>query len=326
MKKVILLAHHALGDLVMKAPMINYLKSFSNQYDLHITVRDETLKKFAEEFLNINKKNIHIINLTNTKLDTLKTLINLFSLRFDVYISPPSINRSLAKILSIFLLAKKNILLPHNSEHKIIENFQISNYMPFKSKDKVDFEKFYFLQSIKKSHEQNKIIIHPGSGETESFKQYPKEKWLEVIRNIHLRYPSYKIIITGHGNKEEEICKYLTSNSEGITNLAGKLSLVKLIDEINSCTLFISSDCGPSHIASILKKQQITIFGPTDPSYTGAYNTTVILSNTKPACSPCYGTVDFGTKGCLNNSCLYSVQPTNILASIGNLHLPQDDY
>lgn len=312
-RKILLLAHHALGDLVMKAPLINYLNSLSNQYDLHITVRDTTLKKFCNKYLSIPESNIHILNMQFSTLKKLKTIFNFIKLRPYIFISPPSINRKLSKLLGYLLIPKYKIIPKSIGSHKIIDSFNVTKELPLNNPLE-NFQNFYKINmpDINKPKE-NKIIIHPGSGEKESFKQYPKEKWVDLIIKLKNSFPDFKILITGHGMSENNICEYIENKTEGIKNLSGMLSLDQLINEISTSKLFISADCGPSHLASILKTKQITLFGPTDPRYTGALNTQSITSSSPPKCSPCYGSKLYGTSGCVNNICITEIPPLEIL-------------
>ncbi|RPI66058.1 MAG: hypothetical protein EHM47_17560, partial [Ignavibacteriales bacterium] len=56
-----------------------------------------------------------------------------------------------------------------------------------------------------------------------------------------------------------EIC------SEGLDVIKTK-DVPGMINEIKKCSLVISNDSGPSHVAELLGKRVITLFGPTNPA------------------------------------------------------------
>jgi ADP-heptose:LPS heptosyltransferase len=307
LKKVLLLAHHALGDLIMKAPMINYIKSHKDTYDLHITVRDETLRQFANKYLDLPLKNIYLLNMNDSFIKKSKLILKLLINRYYI-------NKKLSKILSLALLPKHTLIMKKTGDHKVIENFKVAESPHFNRSE--NYKSFYHLKNIPKSNIKNKIIIHPGSGEKESFKQYPLNRWSLLIKLIRDSHPDYDIILTGHGDSENKICNQLKQDNPSITNLSGKLALNSLIEEISSSVLFISADCGPSHLASILKVKQVTLFGPTNPKYTGALNTNQYTLTPLNKCSPCYNTIKYGTIGCSNNTCMTEIDPNLIFKEI----------
>jgi heptosyltransferase II len=72
-----------------------------------------------------------------------------------------------------------------------------------------------------------------------------------------------------------------------VINLAASTNLRELIALIEQCTLFLTNDSGPMHIAAALKTPLVSLFGSTNATVTGPYGHGVVIH--KPvACSPCY--------------------------------------
>ncbi len=69
-------------------------------------------------------------------------------------------------------------------------------------------------------------------------------------------------------------------------NLAGVTSLRELACIIDECSLLLTNDSGPMHIASALGIPTVAIFGSTDQVVTGPYRHGHIL-NKNVSCSPC---------------------------------------
>jgi len=81
-----------------------------------------------------------------------------------------------------------------------------------------------------------------------------------------------------------EICKEMP---ERVINLAGKTTLRELLALIEKCSVFLTNDSGPMHIAAALKVPLLALFGSTSDVQTGPYGSgEVIHKHVK--CSPCY--------------------------------------
>lgn len=82
----------------------------------------------------------------------------------------------------------------------------------------------------------------------------------------------------------DEICK---GASERVINLAGKTTLRSLMALIKQCTLFVTNDSGPMHIASALGVKLLALFGSTSDIKTGPFGNSKIIHK-HVECSPCY--------------------------------------
>lgn len=81
-----------------------------------------------------------------------------------------------------------------------------------------------------------------------------------------------------------DICKGFNSR---VINLAGKTTLRELLALIDCCTVMLTNDSGPMHIAAALKVPLVALFGSTSDVKTGPYGGgTVIHKHVE--CSPCY--------------------------------------
>jgi len=70
----------------------------------------------------------------------------------------------------------------------------------------------------------------------------------------------------------------------GARNLAGRTTLRQLIDAIAGCSVFVTNDSGPLHVASALTVPVVAIFGSTEWRSTGPFATrSVVLRRDLPA-------------------------------------------
>lgn len=128
--------------------------------------------------------------------------------------------------------------------------------------------------------------INPGAAYG-SAKCWLPERFVEVTQQL-LRHNELQVIYFGDQAGTalvDSICQELPK--ERVINLAGKTSLRELIALIECCSLFLTNDSGPMHIAAALGIPLVALFGSTNDVTTGPYGTgTVIHKHVK--CSPCY--------------------------------------
>ena len=102
----------------------------------------------------------------------------------------------------------------------------------------------------------------------------------------------FDIIIFGGPNEVEmanEIEQNLISeNVSNYTNLAGKTNIKELCENIGGCSLFITNDSGPMHVAAAYQVPTVAIFGPTKYKETSQWmNEKSKIVRHEMDCSPC---------------------------------------
>ena len=98
-------------------------------------------------------------------------------------------------------------------------------------------------------------------------KAYPLPLTEEVIKELS---KNYKVLLFGGGKVETEILNKLEKKYSNTVNLTGKLSLNDELDVISNLEIMIAMDSGNAHMAAMLGKQVITLWGVTHP-YAGFY-------------------------------------------------------
>lgn len=97
-------------------------------------------------------------------------------------------------------------------------------------------------------------------------KRWPIASWQALIRDTISYYPDVKIYLFGTQADAcitQEICNI--NKSSNIVDLAGKTSLIGLIDELVQCSVVIGNDTGGLHLANALGISVIGLYGPTNP-------------------------------------------------------------
>ncbi|HRD55849.1 MAG TPA: lipopolysaccharide heptosyltransferase II [Parachlamydiaceae bacterium] len=81
-----------------------------------------------------------------------------------------------------------------------------------------------------------------------------------------------------------DICQGM---NERVINLAGKTTLRSLMALIQKCSVLVTNDSGPMHIASALGTKLLALFGSTSDIKTGPFGNSKVIHK-HADCSPCY--------------------------------------
>ena len=129
------------------------------------------------------------------------------------------------------------------------------------------------------------VGINPGAAYG-SAKCWLPERFREVITHLAARPNTYVVCFADAAGADlvHGICKGTPSN---VINLAAATSLRELIALIEQCTVFLTNDSGPMHIAAALKTPLVALFGSTNDVATGPYGHGEIIHK-HVECSPCY--------------------------------------
>ena len=139
-----------------------------------------------------------------------------------------------------------------------------------------------------KSFEKPTLGINAGATYGSAKRWYP-ERFAAVAAEYAEKYD---IIIFG-GPNEVEMAQEIEDNLKkfgvtNYTNLAGKTNIEELCANIGGCSLFITNDSGPMHVAAAYQVPTVSIFGPTKYKETSQWmNEKSKLVRKEMDCSPC---------------------------------------
>jgi heptosyltransferase-2 len=149
------------------------------------------------------------------------------------------------------------------------------------------------IQKLKiyiKAKEFDKATLGINAGATYgSAKRWYPERFAEVASKFS---DKYDIIIFG-GPNEVEMAQDIENSLKKLgvnnyTNLAGKTNIEELCSNIGGCSLFVTNDSGPMHIAAAYQVPTVAIFGPTRYKETSQWmNEKGIIVRHEMECSPC---------------------------------------
>lgn len=131
------------------------------------------------------------------------------------------------------------------------------------------------------------VGINPGAAYGTA-KCWLPERFREVTEKL-LQLPNVFILFFGDQSGAPVVHTITEGMPARVINMAGKTTLRELMALIGSCTVFLTNDSGPMHIASALNVPNLALFGSTNPEKTGPYlRGKVLYKGQDLKCSPCY--------------------------------------
>jgi ADP-heptose:LPS heptosyltransferase len=143
-------------------------------------------------------------------------------------------------------------------------------------------------------------------------KLWPQKNLARLCEELGLR--DIRVVITGTA-QDLLYSDMLVNSLKGakIINACGKTSVNELAALIKKCSVFISADSSPLHIASAMGTPFIALFGPTDARRHLPPSKNCIVIDKQLDCSPCYKTK------CRSRRCMAQIAPEEVLAAIDKL-------
>ena len=151
--------------------------------------------------------------------------------------------------------------------------------------DDIDCLKLYIEPKV---HTKPTLGLNAGATYGSAKRWYP-EKFAQVAAEFANKFDI--IIFGGPGEVEmaQEIEDNLASlNITNFTNLSGKTNIQELCANIAGCSLFITNDSGPMHVAAAYQVPTVAIFGPTKHNETSQWmNEKSKIVRIDIECAPC---------------------------------------
>lgn len=136
------------------------------------------------------------------------------------------------------------------------------------------------------------VGIAPGAAESSKSRMWPRENFVELIKQIYNKKKNVRFILIGADYEKDlndSIIKLIGNSkiTKNIFNFAGKFTLRQTFYLISKCNVFIGNDSGPMHIAASMDVKTIGLFGPNLPIRFAPFNNKSKAIYKKMPCSPC---------------------------------------
>lgn len=159
-------------------------------------------------------------------------------------------------------------------------------------------------------------IVGMQMGAADSFKCWPVESFVQVAQYLRSRHGA-KIFLNASPREKKLTDRFLDLFGKADVFASPGTALSQAAALIQACSLFISIDTGPMHLAIGLGVPLIGLFCPTDCRDTGplGYGKAFVIQKGTP-CTPCL------TRNCRDNFCMKQISVEEVcIAADQMLHL-----
>lgn len=118
-------------------------------------------------------------------------------------------------------------------------------------------------------------------------KLWSERKFAELADRL-IRERNAIVIFTGSHEDSLVNTRILAMMEQNAVSWAGETTLKELAALASLCTVFITTDTGPMHLAAAAGTKVVALFGPTAPWRTGPFGPSHITVRAGLNCSPCF--------------------------------------
>lgn len=178
-----------------------------------------------------------------------------------------------------------------------------------------------FAEALLREHgwHPGRLLIAVGpAGGSSVLKQWPLERFIEMIGWLQEQYQAQIVLVGGPG--EEELGVRITEGLlPPIINAIGKTTLRQMAAILARAQLYLGNDSGPMHIAAAMGIPVIALFGPSCSHRFGPWTAQATVLQQMLPCHPCaQGEYTFLCPACTRSTpdCLYGITITQVQSAV----------
>lgn len=295
-KNILIIKPGAVGDLLQMTPVIRALKAYTPEAMISILVGSEITAALFKNDHRIAETVIFEQSGRHRSLSSRLALWkHLHNKGFDLVL-----NYQRSNLKTWFLASAAfpcRVLVYHKEKNRIVH--AVVNYletlMPL-GLAATDLDLELFLDDNARAYARNffsshgldgKTVIALNPGATHAVNRWPTSRFAELADLIADQLHAYPLIIGGPDDVllADDIASHSRAKS---ISLAGKTTLLQLGAVLEKCSLLVSGDTGPLHMATAVGTKVVALFGAADPGRTGPVGKDhrVIQAGQVP-CVPC---------------------------------------
>lgn len=159
------------------------------------------------------------------------------------------------------------------------------------------------------------VLVAPGGGRNvlrdDPLRRWPISEWIDVVRALVAR--GYCVAAIGSAGDRAEGAACATA---GATDFTGRTSLLELTALVRSASAVVTHDSGTLHLALLLNRPTVALFGPTVAKERIANGAPAIVLTAAAGlpCAPCYD--GSGYAECARNLCLSRVTAAKVVQAV----------
>ena len=137
----------------------------------------------------------------------------------------------------------------------------------------------------KPNRKERVIGLCPGA-EYGSAKRWPADQFRQFILQLNEEVDCQWVIVGT--SADTSVGQKIASGIPNVTDLTGKTSLEDLMDLLSRISVLVTNDTGTMHLADFIGTPLVSIFGSTEPTFTGPRGSRSVVIRQKVECSPCF--------------------------------------
>ena len=143
-------------------------------------------------------------------------------------------------------------------------------------------------------------------------KNWPAQNILKLCSELNKR--DMRVVVTGT-DKDLKAAQLLVNSLKGakIINACDRTTVNQLASLIKKCSVYISADSSPLHIAAAVHTPVVALFGPTDPRRHMPPADKCVVIRKDIGCGPCY------KEQCKDIKCMQAIKPEEVLEAVEKL-------
>ncbi len=161
------------------------------------------------------------------------------------------------------------------------------------------------------------VLLAPTVGEMLPMRDYPKEQYVEVVRQILANYPEYAVVMVGVA-AHDEVARYIeqsVANPRCINFCGQTATLRELLEIFTAADILITNDSGNPHFATMTGLRNVALYGPETPFMYGPLGKSVCLFNFFHT-SPSITTYNHKNPPSDSNESLRSISPERVVETV----------
>lgn len=343
LRKILLVKFWGMGNIVLLLPIVKAVEEGYPESSIMFLTLSENKSILASVLLRDNVICLDMKNLLTLPIAIIKLIVKLRSIQFDLVLDFEEFSRF--STLLIYIAGIKNRIgflttnqyrgdlytktIFFDEKKHTIENFAqlpkqtsivVKDLCPTKirySKEDETYINSILDGNVKKSDWL--VGINVGTGPNAIIRRWPVAKFVGLANKL-IKAFNAKLIFTGGESESEIINNFVKGTGYAMVNLTGLTNLSQLAYVIEKCSLFISNDSGPAHLAQAMGTPTVVIFGPESPIKYGPRDPRHIAIYKKVSCSPCLSVNNMKTSFCKNPRCLEDISVDEVFETAKKFH------
>ncbi len=332
--RLLIIKLSSLGDIILSTPGIRAIREKFPRHKISLLVAEESKdvllrSNYIDELLVVDTKNKDkglkgllgiartlrkrnfdiVIDLQNNRLSHILSFLSLCTQRYGYD------NGKLSFLLNHRVKENKDKLSPVEHQFRILKMLGIDlrdkGLELWFSRDDEEYAQ-NILSAQWLSDDQKIVGINMAASKKWISKCWPRDYIARLCEELNFR--NMRVVLTGTSADIPEANTVISiAKNAKVINLCGKTSINQLAALIKNCSVYISADSSPLHIAAAVGTPVVALFGPTDPLRHMPWANKFIVMRKDIECSPCY------KAHCKNNRCMSRITVEEVLGAIEEL-------